>query len=25
MPTRRNATTSLNIGHYFRIAPDQRL
>jgi glycine/D-amino acid oxidase-like deaminating enzyme len=25
MPTRRNATTSLNIGHYFRIAPDHRL
>lgn len=25
MPTRRNATTSLNIGHYFRISPDQRL
>jgi hypothetical protein len=25
MPTRRNATSSLNIGHYFRIAPDQRL
>jgi glycine/D-amino acid oxidase-like deaminating enzyme len=25
MPTRRNATTSLNIGNYFRIAPDNRL
>lgn len=25
MPTRRNATTSLNIGHYFRISPDHRL
>jgi glycine/D-amino acid oxidase-like deaminating enzyme len=25
MPTRRNATTSLNIGNYFRIAPDSRL
>ena len=25
MPTRRNATTSLNIGNYFRIAPDGRL
>lgn len=25
MPTRRNATTSLNIGHYFRISPDDRL
>ena len=25
MPTRRNATTTKNIGHYFRIAPDGRL
>lgn len=25
MPTRRNATTSLNVGHYFRISPDDRL
>jgi glycine/D-amino acid oxidase-like deaminating enzyme len=25
MPTRRNATTSKNIGNYFRIAPDDRL
>jgi glycine/D-amino acid oxidase-like deaminating enzyme len=25
MPTRRNATTSLNIGHYFRVSPDNRL
>ena len=25
LPTRRNATTSLNIGHYFRISPDDRL
>lgn len=25
MPTRRTATTSLNIGNYFRIAPDDRL
>ena len=25
MPTRRNATTSLNIGNYFRISPDGRL
>jgi glycine/D-amino acid oxidase-like deaminating enzyme len=25
MPTRRNATTSMNIGHYFRISPDNRL
>jgi glycine/D-amino acid oxidase-like deaminating enzyme len=25
MPTRRNATTSLNIGNYFRISPDNRL
>lgn len=25
MPTRRNATTSLNVGHYFRISPDHRL
>lgn len=25
MPTRRNATTTLNIGNYFRISPDNRL
>ena len=25
MPTRRTATTSLNIGNYFRVAPDDRL
>ncbi|HWK47989.1 MAG TPA: FAD-binding oxidoreductase [Stellaceae bacterium] len=25
MPTRRNATTTLNVGNYFRIAPDNRL
>jgi glycine/D-amino acid oxidase-like deaminating enzyme len=25
MPTRRTATTTLNIGNYFRIAPDNRL
>jgi glycine/D-amino acid oxidase-like deaminating enzyme len=25
MPTRRNATTTKNIGNYFRIAPDNRL
>jgi glycine/D-amino acid oxidase-like deaminating enzyme len=25
MPTRRNATTSLHVGHYFRISPDDRL
>jgi glycine/D-amino acid oxidase-like deaminating enzyme len=25
MPTRRNATTSQNIGNYFRISPDDRL
>lgn len=25
MPRRRNATTSLNVGHYFRISPDDRL
>ncbi len=25
MPTRRTATTTLNIGNYFRIAPDDRL
>ncbi|MCE3246553.1 MAG: FAD-dependent oxidoreductase [Geminicoccaceae bacterium] len=25
MPTRRTATTTLNIGHYFRISPDHRL
>ena len=25
MPTRRNATTSLNVGNYFRISPDDRL
>ena len=25
MPTRRNATTSFNVGHYFRISPDDRL
>jgi glycine/D-amino acid oxidase-like deaminating enzyme len=25
MPTRRNATTTMNVGHYFRISPDDRL
>lgn len=25
LPRRRNATTSLNVGHYFRISPDDRL
>lgn len=25
MPTRRNATTTLNVGNYFRISPDDRL
>lgn len=25
MPTRRNATTTMTIGHYFRISPDDRL
>ncbi len=25
MPTRRNATTTMNVGHYFRISPDNRL